>query len=273
MAQSGYTPIGLYYSNVSGHIPVAGRLVNGELAINIADGNVFYKNASGVVTQLAGLSGYSGISGYSGFSGISGYSGFSGISGYSGSGISGYSGSGVSGYSGFSGYSGISGYSGPPGVILSNDNTWTGTQSFVGTSAKLAEILTNAAEVATITATPASATVNYYTGTQCVLYSTANATGSFTLNIAHSVGTALNTVLATGQALTLVYLVTQGPSGGSYYASSIQVDGTTSGVTTVWQGGTPTTGNASGIDSYTFSVIKTANATFTVLASVVQFKV
>lgn len=115
MAASGFTPIQLYYSTISGHAPLAGGLVDGELAINTAEGKLFYKNNSGVVTVLAGLSGYSGYSGISGYSGFSGYSG-SGISGYSGSGISGYSGfsgySGISGYSGTSGYSGISGYSG-----------------------------------------------------------------------------------------------------------------------------------------------------------------
>jgi hypothetical protein len=252
MAQSGYTPISLYHSSTSGAQPTAGNLIAGELAINIADGSLFYKDVSNAVQQLAGLSGYSGFSGYSG--------------------ISGYSGSGISGYSGYSGFSGYSGYSGLPGVVLSNDNTWTGTQSFVGTSAKLAEILTNAAEVATVTSTPASGTVNYYTSSQCVLYSIANATGAFTLNITHSVGTPLSTVLTTGEAITLVYLVTQGPSGGSYYASSIQVDGTTVGVVTKWIGGAPTSGNASGIDSYTFSVIRTGSATYTVLASINQFK-
>jgi hypothetical protein len=120
MAQSGYTPIELYYSPTPSNIPLAADLNLGELALNIADGTLFYKDTLGVVQTLAGLSGYSGISGYSGYSGTSGYSGYSGTSGYSGfSGTSGYSGfSGTSGYSGFSGtsgYSGISGYSGTSG--------------------------------------------------------------------------------------------------------------------------------------------------------------
>jgi len=126
MAQSGYNSIALYHSTTPGAQPSASNLVEGELALNIADGYLFFKR-SGVVQNIAGLSGYSGISGYSGYSGysgISGYSGFSGISGYSGfSGISGYSGfSGISGYSGqnggggTSGISGYSGYSGSTGV-------------------------------------------------------------------------------------------------------------------------------------------------------------
>jgi hypothetical protein len=49
------------------------------------------------------------------------------------------------------------------------------------------------------------------------------------------------------------------------------VDG--SSVTPRWQGGTaPTSGNASGIDSYTYVIIKTGSAAFTVLAAQTQFK-
>jgi hypothetical protein len=58
-----------------------------------------------------------------------------------------------------------------------------------------------------------------------------------------------------------------------YYPTVVQVDGGTAGVTTRWQGGAaPTAGNASSIDSYSFTVIKTAGSAFTVLASQTQFK-
>ena len=80
----------------------------------------------------------------------------------------------------------------------------------------------------------------------------------------------MNTALSTGQSLTVAFLVTQGAT--AYYNNVVQVDGATSGVTTKWQGGAPTAGNASGIDVYTYTVIKTASATFTVLASQTQFK-
>lgn len=54
MAQAGYTPIQLYYSSTTGNTPVAGNLANGELAINIYDGKLFYKNIStGLTTLLA----------------------------------------------------------------------------------------------------------------------------------------------------------------------------------------------------------------------------
>jgi hypothetical protein len=53
MAASTYTPISLYYSTTAAAVPIAGNLTNGELAINITDGKLYYKNNSGVVTLLA----------------------------------------------------------------------------------------------------------------------------------------------------------------------------------------------------------------------------
>tara|TARA_R110000822_G_scaffold266888_1_gene390592 strand:+ start:3408 stop:4016 length:609 start_codon:yes stop_codon:yes gene_type:complete len=53
MAQSGFTPISLYYSTTAATLPIAANLVAGELAINTADGKLYYKNSSGVVTLLA----------------------------------------------------------------------------------------------------------------------------------------------------------------------------------------------------------------------------
>lgn len=51
MAQAGYTPIQLYYSSTASAVPVAGNMADGELAINITDGKLFYKNNGGVVTD------------------------------------------------------------------------------------------------------------------------------------------------------------------------------------------------------------------------------
>lgn len=48
MAQTGFTPIQLYYSTTGGATPTAMNLVDGELAINIADGKLFYKNGASV---------------------------------------------------------------------------------------------------------------------------------------------------------------------------------------------------------------------------------
>jgi hypothetical protein len=75
--------------------------------------------------------------------------------------------------------------------------------------------------------------------------------------------------MSTGQTLTVVFMVTQGAT--AYYNSAVQVDG--SAVTPKWQGGSaPTAGNASSVDVYTYTIIKTGSAAFTVLASLTQFK-
>lgn len=53
MAQTGYTPIQLYYSTTASAVPTAGNLAFGELAININDGILYYKNSGGTVVSLA----------------------------------------------------------------------------------------------------------------------------------------------------------------------------------------------------------------------------
>jgi hypothetical protein len=146
--------------------------------------------------------------------------------------------------------------------------TFTGTKTFSGTSSALAMVLNDAAEVVTTSATAATGTINYDITTQSVLFYTSNASANWTVNFRASSGTSLNTAMSTGQSVTAAFLVTQGST--AYYNSAVQVDG--SSVTPKWQGGTaPAAGNASGIDVYTYTIIKTGSATFTVLASLTRF--
>ena len=143
------------------------------------------------------------------------------------------------------------------------------TVTLAGNSSNLATVLTNAGELATVSATAATGTINFDVTTQSVLYYTTNASGNWTVNFRGSSGTSLNTLMTTGQSVTVAFLVQQG--GTAYYNSAVQVDG--SSVTPVWQGGTaPTAGNASSLDTYVYTIIKTASATFTVLASLTQYK-
>jgi len=53
MASSGNTTIQMYYSPTAGHVPAAANLASGELAVNTADGILYYKNANNVVSVLA----------------------------------------------------------------------------------------------------------------------------------------------------------------------------------------------------------------------------
>jgi hypothetical protein len=153
-------------------------------------------------------------------------------------------------------------------VTLANAQTLTGTKTFAGTSSALAMVLNDAAETTTISATAATGTINYDITTQSVVYYTSNASANWTVNFRASSGTSLNTALATGQSVTVAFLVTQGAT--AYYNSAVQVDGAS--VTPKWQSGfAPTSGNASGIDSYVYTIIKTGSAAFTVLASQTRF--
>ena len=157
------------------------------------------------------------------------------------------------------------------GVSLSANNTWTGKQSFIGTTSVIATVLQNAAETVNYGASSAPASTQpIYISDGAITYFGANATNNWTINFALSSGVSMNTALSTGQSTTIAILATNG--GTAYYNTSVQVDGTTSGVTTKWQGGTaPTAGNASSIDVYSYTIIKTASATFTVLASQTKF--
>jgi hypothetical protein len=146
--------------------------------------------------------------------------------------------------------------------------TFTALQTFAGTSSNADLKTSNILEVATVSATAATGTINYDVTTQSVLYYTTNASANWTVNFRGSSGTSLNTIMATGESLSVTFLVTQGAT--AYYNSAIQVDG--SSVTPKWQGGTaPTTGNASSIDSYTYVILKTGSAAFTVLATQTKF--
>lgn len=153
-------------------------------------------------------------------------------------------------------------------LSTSTANTFTARQTFQGSTSVLAMAFDNAAELATVSATAATGTINYDVTTQSVLYYTTNASGNFTLNFRASSGTTLNTAMNTGDSVTVAFLNTNG--GTAYYNSAVQVDG--SSVTPKWQGGTaPSTGNASSIDIYVYTIVKTASATFTVVASQTKF--
>lgn len=52
MAASGFTPISLYYSSTTTNQPTNTNLVNGELAINITDGKLFYKDNTNTVQVI-----------------------------------------------------------------------------------------------------------------------------------------------------------------------------------------------------------------------------
>jgi len=147
--------------------------------------------------------------------------------------------------------------------------TFTAQQTFTGSTSVISSKFANALEGVTVSATAATGTINYDVTTQSVLYYTSNASANWTVNFRASSGTSLNTAMATGEAITVVFLVTQGST--AYYNNTVQIDG--SSVTPKYQGGTAwTAGNASSIDAYSYTIVKTGSATFTVSAAQTQFK-
>lgn len=130
-------------------------------------------------------------------------------------------------------------------------------------------ILQGAEESWNVSATAATGTVDFDTLTSTAWLYTTDATGNWTVNVRGDGSTTLDSLLNTGDSITVVFAATQGAT--PYYASAFQIDG--NAVTPEWQGGSaPSAGNASSIDVYVYTIIKTAaTPTYTVLASQTQF--
>jgi len=168
---------------------------------------------------------------------------------------------------------------GTNGQVLTADSTQTlglawsaaasGDVTLTGTQALSNKTLISPDERCTVSATAATGTVNFDVATQGVLYYTTNASANFTLNFRGSSSATLSSILATSDSVSAVFLNTNGST--AYYPTVFQIDG--SAVTPKWSGGTaPSAGNASSIDAYSFTIIKTASTpTYTVLAGAVKF--
>jgi len=155
-------------------------------------------------------------------------------------------------------------------LYCNGSNVVTGASIGTGTYTSLTNpLITGIRETATITGTGATGTIAFYTLNQAVLYSTTAATANWGLNFTGNATTTLDSLMSVGQSFSTTFLATQGTT--AYYNTAITVDGVS--ITPKWQGaaGAPTSGNMSGIDVYTYALIKIASATFTVLASQSQF--
>ena len=147
-------------------------------------------------------------------------------------------------------------------------NTFTAAQTFNGTSSTKAMNVLNIAEATYIVAGAPTSTTNFYINNGSVQYYVSSNTTNFTLNFAFSSGTSLNTAMATNDCLSVSLLVSNGST--AYYPTAFQVDG--SAVTVKWQNGVaPSVGSASAIDSYTFAIIKTGSAAYTIIGSQTKF--
>jgi hypothetical protein len=127
--------------------------------------------------------------------------------------------------------------------------------------------LAYAVETATVVGSGLSGTLTIDAITQSVLFYTSNASANWTVNIRGNSGTTINSLLSTGQAITIAVFATIGTVG--YYNNVFQVDGAT--ITPKWQNNAPVAGNTSSIDAYTYTIVKTGSATYTVFASLTKF--
>jgi hypothetical protein len=118
-----------------------------------------------------------------------------------------------------------------------------------------------------VVASAATGTINFDVSTASVWYYTSNASANHTLNFRYSSGATLSSKLAVGDAITLVWLNTNG--GTAYYPNVIQIDGST---VTPKVPAAITAGNINAIDSYTFTIVKTAaTPTYVVLETQTKF--
>ena len=130
-------------------------------------------------------------------------------------------------------------------------------------------IILSPEERCNVVAAAATGTINFDVLTATIWYYTTNASADHTLNFRGNSGTTLNSILAVGDSISAIWLNTNGAT--PFRPTTFQIDG--SSVTPRWAGGTaPTAGNASSIDAYSFSIIKTAaTPTYVVLAGQTRF--
>jgi hypothetical protein len=154
-------------------------------------------------------------------------------------------------------------------VTISSTDTLTNktlTSPTINTATFKDGVVKGLQEDINVVASAATGTINFDVDTASIWYYTTNATANHTLNFRYSSGVSLNTALAVGDSITLVWLNTNGAT--PYYPNVIQIDGN---AVTPKVPAAITGGNASAIDAYSFTIIKTASATFTVLETQTKF--
>lgn len=152
---------------------------------------------------------------------------------------------------------------------ISSTNTFTNktlTSPIISSGTIADSIVKGLNEDVNVVAAAATGTINFDVGTASIWYYTTNATANHTLNFRYSSGVSLNTFMATGDSLTVVWLNTNGST--AYYPSAFQID--TVSVTPKVPAAIAA-GNASSIDAYSFTIIKTGSAAWTVLETQTKF--
>jgi len=157
--------------------------------------------------------------------------------------------------------------------ILGANNTFSGNGTHNGlevfnakttitTTAKIQQVL----EKITITGSSPGAAPNFDCLTQAIHYYTTNAAANFAPNIRGDGSSSLNSIMATGESITITLILAMGTT--AYYQTAMNIDG--SAVTPKWINGAPSAGFASALNIYNYTIIKTGSAAFTVIASLAK---
>jgi hypothetical protein len=114
-----------------------------------------------------------------------------------------------------------------------------------------------------ITAGKLSDNVNINLDNGMVHYFTTTETTTSTPNIMSSVG--IDTTMATGDTMAVTVITTADAAG---YSARVKIDGSLTGITTSWVGGSePSAGGSSGVDIYNYQIIKTGSETYQVIGN------
>jgi hypothetical protein len=150
-------------------------------------------------------------------------------------------------------------------------NLTTGNISTISVTSNVVTMTAAVENVFLIPSAPLAAQT-FYSVNGSIQYFTSVANTNWIPNFTYSPSVNLNSTLNVGQAITYAILATNG-TPVAYYANTANVDGSSSGVTVYWQNGSaPTTGYINGIDSYTYTIIKTSSTpTYTVLATQTRY--
>lgn len=253
-------------SAVSGKVPLVTDLQLGELAVNTFDGKLFLKKNNGTesIVELGSASGTTSVA-----NGGTGRATLTANNLLVGNGTNAVNFVAPGNYQNVLFSSGSGWFSGP---LFSAENIWSAKQIF-GNIYNVGAKFRHASEFININSSTALGTnateTMYVSAGATTLYQT-NPIEDWALSLNFDPSFDFNSRIAYGEAFTCVALVTQGATARKI--TSVLVEGTASGVSVKWQGGSPpSAGNANSIDCYTFTIIKTGEYQFTVLASLTKF--
>ena len=201
----------------------------------------------------AGATGATGAQGAQGATGATGAQGAQGATGATGA-------QGAAGSSDLDGLTDVAITSPSSGQVLKyNGSSWVNDTDAGGAIA---------VETMSVVASALTGVVAIDTATNKVHYYTVNASANWTPNIRSTSSASLNSAMSVGDSMTVTIMATQGTGG--FFASNLQIDG--AAITPKWAGGlSPSFGNEYAVDIYSYTIVKTASATFTVFASVSPF--